>query len=111
MEGTVAEQARELDARDARIRALGTERDRLEGRAEELAHQVAERDAVVAERSRILEEHRAVLAARDAQVADQGAHIGNLEAHLADRNAELKRWPMKALRRVMWLFFGRPPTA
>lgn len=109
--GTVAEQAAELGARDARIRALGTERDGLEGRAEQLAHQVAERDAVVAERSRDLAEHRAVLAARDAQVADQGAHIGNLEAHLADRNAELKRWPMKVLRRVMWLFFGKPPTA
>jgi hypothetical protein len=108
---TVADQGAELERRDARVRELGVERDALAGEKGALEHQVADRSAALAETARLLAEHRAVLAARDAELADQRSHIGNLEAHLRDRNAELKRWPMAALRRVMWVFFGKPPTA
>lgn len=108
---TVKEKDLEIEARDERIRILGAERDAVIGRADALDHLAAARGVALDEALHLLDEHRTVLAARDAQVADQRGHIGNLEAHLRDRNAELKRWPMAALRRVMWLFFGRPPTA
>jgi hypothetical protein len=101
----------ELAARDAEVTRLGAALDAAEADREAQRHALAARAAELADRERVLAEHRDVLAARDRQVAEQGEHIGNLEAHLRDRNAELKRWPMAALRRVMWLAFGKPPTA
>ncbi|MEM7309252.1 MAG: methyltransferase domain-containing protein [Planctomycetota bacterium] len=101
----------QVEARDAEIRRLGEGLGAAEAERESLRHAVDERAQLLEAREHDLDEHKQVLAARDAQVGEQGAHIANLEAHLRDRNAELKRWPMAALRRVMWLFGGKPPTA
>ncbi len=134
-DGRIAELGGELDAAKGEIEGLthrAGEKEALAADLEsKLGHerdQVAQRDAELerlgedfrsaqaeasAQREELegrLAEHREVLAARDVQVAEQQEHIGNLEAHLRDRNAELKRWPMAALRRVMWLFGGKPPT-
>jgi hypothetical protein len=111
MSGVIAEQSTELARRDEVIRGVGAERDGLVGRVDALEHKRRDLEAHVADREQHIEADRQVIAARDRQIADQGAHIANLEAHLRDRNAELKRWPMAALRRVLWLFFGKPPTA
>jgi len=101
----------ELETRAAEIARLGDAHAQAAAELEEKRHALSAREAELADVQRVLAEHREVLAARDAQVADQAAHIANLEAHLRDRNAELKRLPMAALRRVMWLFGGKPPTA
>ncbi|MCZ6598694.1 MAG: methyltransferase domain-containing protein [Planctomycetota bacterium] len=117
LEQQVAAERHQVAKRDEEITGLGERIDALEAKVEELRHQVedktsvlADREAVLANREQLLAEHREVLAARDVQVAEQQEAIGHLEAHLRDRNMELKRKPMAVLRRVMWLFFGKPPT-